>query len=84
MHADVTGVLAIDDPARIPQAAAEGIPFQRDVRGRDSGTDAMAGVLGNVDCAATSLGFPIRNMHTTSELGEYEHQHRELTTRTER
>lgn len=50
-------------------AATEGIPFQRDVRGRDSGTDAMAGVLGNVDCAATSLGFPIRNMHTISELG---------------
>lgn len=54
----------------IEQAASlEGIPFQRDVRGRDSGTDAMAGVLGNVDCAATSLGFPIRNMHTISELG---------------
>lgn len=50
-------------------AAANGIPFQRDVRGRDSGTDAMAGVLGNVDCAVTSLGFPIRNMHTISELG---------------
>ena len=38
------------------------------MRGRDSGTDAMVGVLGNVDCAATSLGFPIRNMHTVSEL----------------
>jgi putative aminopeptidase FrvX len=31
--------------------------------------DAMAGVLGGVDSAATSLGFPIRNMHTISELG---------------
>eukprot|EP00035_Acanthoeca_spectabilis_P024387 m.453581 g.453581 ORF g.453581 m.453581 type:complete len:439 (+) comp20523_c0_seq1:60-1376(+) len=48
-------------------AAAE-IPVQHDVRGRDSGTDAMAGVLASVDCAATSVGFPIRNMHTVSEL----------------
>jgi len=38
------------------------------VRGRDTGTDGMAAVLGNVDAAATSLGFPIRNMHTISEL----------------
>ena len=50
-------------------AASRGIPVQRDVRGRDTGTDGMAGVLGNVDCAATSVGFPIRNMHTISELG---------------
>jgi len=50
-------------------ALKRGLPMQRDMRGRDSGTDAMAGVLGNVDCAATSLGFPIRNMHTVSELG---------------
>lgn len=28
----------------------------------------MAGVLASVDCAATSVGFPIRNMHTVSEL----------------
>eukprot|EP00038_Savillea_parva_P027378 m.59224 g.59224 ORF g.59224 m.59224 type:complete len:463 (+) comp7873_c0_seq2:64-1452(+) len=46
----------------------EGIPVQHDVRGRDSGTDAMAAVLAGVDCAATSVGFPIRNMHTVSEL----------------
>ena len=48
---------------------ARGIPFQLDTSGRDTGTDAMAGVLGNVDAAATSLGFPIRNMHTVSETG---------------
>lgn len=56
--------------ATIERAAERrGIPVQRDVRGRDTGTDGMAGVLGNVDCAATSVGFPIRNMHTISELG---------------
>ena len=27
----------------------------------------MAAVLASVDCAATSIGFPIRNMHTISE-----------------
>ena len=27
----------------------------------------MAGVLASVDAAATSIGFPIRNMHTISE-----------------
>jgi len=42
--------------------------FQKDVVGRDTGTDAMAGVLASVDVAATSVGFPIRNMHTVSEL----------------
>lgn len=45
------------------------IPVQLDVRGRDTGTDAMAGVLASIDCAATSIGFPIRNMHTVSECG---------------
>ena len=44
-----------------------GIPFQRSVSGRDTGTDAMAAVLAGVDAAATSVGFPIRNMHTISE-----------------
>ena len=29
----------------------------------------MAGVLAAVDCVATSIGFPIRNMHTISETG---------------
>ncbi len=48
---------------------AAGIPFQRDVCGRDTGTDAMAAVLASVDSAATSIGFPTRNMHTISESG---------------
>merc|ERR1719273_65552 len=47
----------------------QGITFQRDMMGRDTGTDAMAAVLGSVDAAAASIGFPIRNMHTISELG---------------
>lgn len=46
-----------------------GIPVQRDVVGGDTGTDGMAGVLANVDCAAVSVGIPIRNMHTISETG---------------
>ncbi|TDT41703.1 endoglucanase [Halospina denitrificans] len=50
-------------------AREQGIPFQRDVVGPDTGTDGMAGVLASVDCAATSIGFPIRNMHTISESG---------------
>ena len=37
--------------------------------GRDTGTDAMAAVFASVDSAATSVGFPIRNMHTISETG---------------
>ncbi|MCB9640456.1 MAG: peptidase M42 [Myxococcales bacterium] len=43
------------------------IPVQRSVVGRDTGTDAMAGVFASIDCASTSIGFPIRNMHTISE-----------------
>ena len=50
-------------------ARDQDIPMQRDVVGADTGTDGMAGVLGNVDCAATSVGMPIRNMHTISESG---------------
>ena len=54
----------------IEEAAKEyEIPVQRDVCGRDTGTDAMAAVLASVDAAATSIGFPIRNMHTISETG---------------
>jgi len=45
------------------------IPVQRDMSGRDTGTDAMAAALAGFDCAATSIGFPIRNMHTISETG---------------
>ena len=37
--------------------------------GRDTGTDAMAAVLANIDAASTSIGIPIRNMHTISEAG---------------
>ncbi|MFP6904138.1 MAG: M20/M25/M40 family metallo-hydrolase [Verrucomicrobiota bacterium] len=48
-------------------AKARGIPAQRSVTGRDTGTDAMAGVFAGIDAAATSVGFPIRNMHTISE-----------------
>ncbi|MGE0431628.1 MAG: peptidase M42 [Planctomycetota bacterium] len=52
----------------IEEASLEhNVPYQRDVCGRDTGTDAMAGVLGAIDCAATSIGYPIRNMHTISE-----------------
>ena len=55
---------------QIEQTAKEfGIPMQRDVVGRDTGTDGMAGALASIDAAATSIGFPIRNMHTVSELG---------------
>ena len=45
------------------------IPYQRAAAGRDTGTDAMAAVFAAVDAAATSIGFPIRNMHTISETG---------------
>lgn len=56
--------------AQIQQVALEhDIPIQRSVVGRDTGTDAMAGVFASIDCAATSIGFPIRNMHTISETG---------------
>jgi len=56
--------------ARIKRAAkAANIPMQIDVSGRDTGTDGMASVLASVDSAATSVGFPTRNMHTISESG---------------
>lgn len=47
----------------------KGIPYQVDFAGRDTGTDAMAASLAGIDSAATSIGFPIRNMHTISETG---------------
>ncbi|GBG30860.1 Cytoplasmic M42 family peptidase [Hondaea fermentalgiana] len=56
--------------ATIQRAARRAdIPLQIDVVGRDTGTDAMAGVLASVDAASTSIGIPIRNMHTVSETG---------------
>jgi endoglucanase len=48
-------------------AAEKGVPVQIDPCGRDTGTDAMAGVLASIDAAAASVGFPVRNMHTISE-----------------
>lgn len=54
----------------IEKAARKGgIPYQIDFSGRDTGTDAMAASLAGIDSAATSIGFPIRNMHTISETG---------------
>lgn len=46
-----------------------GIPVQHELAGRDTGTDAMAAFFACIDSAATSIGFPIRNMHTISETG---------------
>lgn len=65
------GAIASEHLNRFIETAAREhkIPFQRDVVGVDTGTDGMAGVLASVDCAATSIGFPIRNMHTISETG---------------
>lgn len=48
---------------------ARDIPYQMDMSGRDTGTDAMAAALAGFDSAVTSIGFPIRNMHTISETG---------------
>lgn len=48
---------------------ANEIPYQMDMSGRDTGTDAMAAALAGFDSAAISVGFPIRNMHTISETG---------------
>lgn len=65
------GAIASEQLNRIIEATAreQGIPLQRDIVGPDTGTDGMAGVLAAVDCVATSIGFPIRNMHTISETG---------------
>ena len=45
------------------------IPVQHELAGRDTGTDAMASFFASIDSATTSIGFPIRNMHTISETG---------------
>jgi putative aminopeptidase FrvX len=65
------GAIASEQLNRIVETTAkeQSIPMQRDIVGADTGTDGMAGVLAAVDCAATSIGFPIRNMHTISEAG---------------
>ena len=54
----------------ITQVSLEkGIPVQHELAGRDTGTDAMASFFSCIDSATTSIGFPIRNMHTISETG---------------
>ncbi|SEL99096.1 M20/M25/M40 family metallo-hydrolase [Halomonas daqiaonensis] len=65
------GAIASEQLNRIIETTArvQDIPMQRDIVGPDTGTDGMAGVLAAVDCVATSIGFPIRNMHTISETG---------------
>ncbi len=65
------GAIASEQLNRVIETTAgeQAIPMQRDVAGADTGNDGMAGVLASVDCAATSIGFPIRNMHTISETG---------------
>ena len=50
-------------------AKAHEIPIQPKSTGRDTGTDAMAAVFAGIDAAVTSVGVPIRNMHTISETG---------------
>jgi len=66
-----TGAIVSEQLNSIVEAAATeaGIPYQISVSGRDTGTDGMASVLAGRDAAATSIGFPIRNMHTASESG---------------
>ncbi|MEM9802423.1 MAG: peptidase M42 [Planctomycetota bacterium] len=51
------------------EAVKHGIPYQISVSGRDTGTDGMAAFFAGRDAATTSVGFPIRNMHTISESG---------------
>ncbi len=51
------------------EALKHGIPYQLSVVGRDTGTDGMAAFFAGKDAATTSIGFPIRNMHTISESG---------------
>ena len=66
----VGAIISAQLNARIKTAALKhDIPMQLDVTGRDTGTDGMASVLASVDSAATSVGFPTRNMHTISESG---------------
>ena len=66
-----TGAIVSEQLNAIIEAAAKeaGIPYQISPSGRDTGTDGMASVLAGRDSAATSIGFPIRNMHTASESG---------------
>lgn len=66
-----TGAIVSEQLNSIIEAEAQeaGIPYQMSVVGRDTGTDGMAAFLAGKDAATTSIGFPIRNMHTPSESG---------------
>jgi len=67
---DVGSVVSQPLTALIEQVAMDlDIPLQRDVVGRDTGTDAMAAAFAAIDAAVASVAFPIRNMHTISETG---------------
>ena len=66
-----TGAIVSEQLNSLIEAASReaGIPYQMSVVGRDTGTDAMAAFFAGHDAATTSVGFPIRNMHTVSETG---------------
>ncbi|MEM9379260.1 MAG: M20/M25/M40 family metallo-hydrolase [Planctomycetota bacterium] len=66
-----TGAIVSEQLNGIIESCARrlGIPYQISVSGRDTGTDGMAAFLAGRDAATTSIGFPIRNMHTISESG---------------
>jgi len=66
-HGSITNAYLNSMIARV--ACEKSIPFQTKVVGRDTGTDAMAAGFAGIDAASTSLGFPIRYMHTISETG---------------
>ena len=66
-HGAVTSATLNSMITKVSQA--HDIPVQHELAGRDTGTDAMAAVLASIDSACTSIGFPIRNMHTISESG---------------
>lgn len=67
----VSGAIASEQLNAIIEVAAQEleIPYQKNVVGRDTGTDGMAAFFASIDAASTSVGFPIRNMHTISETG---------------
>ncbi len=49
-------------------AKEKNIAVQRNFAGRMEGNDSMAAVNASIDAASFSVSFPIRNMHTSSEL----------------
>jgi putative aminopeptidase FrvX len=50
-------------------AVEANVTVQDDFNGQMTGNDSMSAALTGVDAATCSIGFPIRNMHTSSELG---------------